>query len=67
MQVGNSRRGNMMGRGGWKLAELVEMPGEGMPREKPGREAVAGLCSLLYFTLRSLDFILRMVITTEEF
>lgn len=56
----------MVGHGGWKLAELVEMQGEGMPRERLGREAVARLHSLSYFTLRSLEFILRIVITTEE-
>lgn len=53
-----------MGHGGWKLTELVEMQGEGW---EAGREAVARLRNLLYFTLRSLDFILRMAITTEEF
>lgn len=50
MQVGYSRRGNMMGHGSWKLAELAEMQEVGMPREKLRREAVVRLCSLLYFT-----------------
>lgn len=43
------------------------MPGEGVLRERLGSKAVIRLCSLLYFTLRSWDFILRAVVTLKNF
>lgn len=57
----------MLGHGDLQLTEFVRRQGAGVLTDRAGDGSRGRLCSLLYFALSSLNFILRAVVTTEEF